>query len=442
MMRTPNLRPSYRLRVSTPFHLPHSLPLALTPFVASPFQCSSYAGVDDRLGSSVLFRSFSSRSPRTRVELHPTQRARQQFQQAQAKLQRAEAKLQRRQQQEEESGKGGKKKQKKHSKEKAATAVDGEGEGEENVADPAAQEHEGEILSDSNTASSSSSSSPPSDPKIVTVRGHLVSSAPQFGHRNKDQVITGPSTTDAHGRHEIRTKLHPDGAIVGRGRVVANFGTRMLVQEIPWVDDASADADVDASSGSTSTSTSTSSSSPPQRETAPTPIDGTRFICMPRGKLGKIVCGDLVLWEWSSSLADSSAFIVEVLPRSTIFDRVDRNSKDGRDKVLLASNFHHICIVCAPQPATNGTLLDRYIAAAQQMRVNVSIIFNKIDLKEEATKFEQDMADYERIGIPVFRTSCEEGAEQGIDQLRQHLATVGPGGTPGITIFVGQSGSG
>jgi putative ribosome biogenesis GTPase RsgA len=135
---------------------------------------------------------------------------------------------------------------------------------------------------------------------------------------------------------------------------------------------------------------------------------------------------------------------VEVLPRATEFRRAEKQGRGhGREEVLLASNFHHMCIVCAAQPATNSTLLDRYLAAASRMGVSSSIIFNKQDLPE-AKYFDKDMEDFERVGVKVFRTSCEPGKVQGIEQLRNHLATVGPGrgGKGGITIFVGQSGSG
>jgi len=254
----------------------------------------------------------------------------------------------------------------------------------------------------------------------------------QPGRRSAPQV---PSTFDSAGRATLRTKLHPEGAIVGRGRVVANFGTRLLVQELPWNEAAAAAAAAaDAKEKDSDEST---------------PTEGVRFIAQPRGKLGKMVCGDVVLWEWSSS-HDANAFIVEVLPRATEFRRVDKAGQIAgggkvragtQEEVLLASNFDHMAIVCAAAPATNATLLDRYLAAARRMGVSCSIIFNKQDLPE-ARRFDPIFDDYERIGVKVFRTAAKEGALQGIEPLRKHLATVGKDGKPGITIFLGQSGSG
>jgi putative ribosome biogenesis GTPase RsgA len=263
----------------------------------------------------------------------------------------------------------------------------------------------------------------------ITLESRLVYAEPSSKGTGRHPAPQAPTIVDQSGRAALRTKLHPEGAIVGRGRVVANFGTRMLVQEIPWNEEAAAAA-------AAAEAAKAGSSGADESE----PTEGIRFIALPRGKLGKIVCGDVVLWEWSSNHADSSAFIVEVLPRHTEFRRADKQSK-GREEVLLASNFNHMCIVCASQPATNATLLDRYIAAASRMGVGSSIIFNKQDLAE-ARNFDEIFADYERVGVRVFRTSCAPDHIEGIEELRQHLATVGPDGKSGITIFVGQSGSG
>lgn len=358
-----------------------SLPAAirLTQAAAAAHQC--------RLTIIGAERMFSSKAPRTRVEVHPA------------------------------TARQAAKSKKKGSKAAATATANGESIETEIIL-------EEEEMTTPNDQSSG---------RTITLTGELLSSSSSLG------ALHGPTTTDSFGRHVIRTKYHPEGAIVGRGRVVANFGTRMLVQEVPWEEEAE-------------THTAGMINQPNEigmakaGEQPPTAAeDGARFICQPRGsKLGKIVCGDVVLWEWNANMADSAAFIVEVKPRRTTFQRVDKSSKTGRDQVLLASNFHHMCIVCAPQPATNGMLLDRYLAAASRMGVSASIIFNKIDLPE-AANFKEDMEDYRRIGIPVFETSCEKTKDtsvRGIDALRKHLAQVGPNGKPGITIFVGQSGSG
>jgi putative ribosome biogenesis GTPase RsgA len=356
-----------------------------------------------------ICRGFSSKSPKKRVQLHPHQ----------AKVHAAAAAA---------------------AAEAFANAARRGESGAEAVRDAAVAA--GEATHEVAPEPSHKSGTADEDSATITLPSKLLSSE-QPSRRAAPQ---GPSSFDSAGRATLRTKLHPDGAIVGRGRVVANFGTRLLVQELPWNEEAAAAAEAAAASSDSNKTTDAS-----------TPTEGVRFIALPRGKLGKMVCGDVVLWEWSSNHADSSAFIVEVLPRATEFRRVDKagaipSTATGgatvrggygaaREEVLLASNFDHMCIVCAAAPATNATLLDRYLAAARRMGVGASIIFNKQDLPQ-ARQFDELFQDYERIGIKVFRTSCKEGAIQGMEPLRKHLASVGKGGKPGITIFVGQSGSG
>lgn len=244
---------------------------------------------------------------------------------------------------------------------------------------------------------------------------------------------TSKRIRDEQGRAIIRTKLHPEGALVGRGRVVSNFGTRIMVQELPWKDPDEEEGEV----GDVELAAKFD-------EKDPSPP--ARFIAQPRGKLGKVVCGDIVLWEWSvyggAGARDFEAFIVEVLPRRTEMVRLDARAKGGREQVLLAANFDHLAIVCAPRPATSFNLIDRYLAAAQSMGVTSSIVFNKIDLEDVSKKFMPALDDYVRIGVPVFKTSTTKGKERGMEELRRHLASVGPGGKSGVTIFVGQSGSG
>lgn len=346
-------------------------------------------------------RPFSSKSPRTRVEQHPQQ-------------------------------------QKRHKKaaNAAAEALNHADEGA-TITEAFSIAEEAQPATVASSPSAASASEPDSEP--INVASRLISSEPAPRRRPPES----PSEFDAAGRAVLRTKLHPSGAVVGRGRVVANFGTRMLVQELPW--------EANASTNAQSASVPTPAADPPHPSSklvAGALEEGLRFIAVPRGKLGKIVCGDLVLWEWSSNHQDSSAFIVEVLPRHTEFRRAERGTsgsqnsvKLAREEVLLASNFNHMAIVCAAEPATNATLLDRYLSAAQRMGVSSCIIFNKVDL-ESAARFAQDMADFEALGVRVFRTSCAPGHVQGIEELRKHLATVGPEPGKGITIFVGQSGSG
>ena len=277
-------------------------------------------------------RAFSAKSPRSRVELHPVQ-ARRHKKAADAAVQQGATV-------------------------EEAFVLAGD------AADPA--------LAASVEAAEAANAIDDSD--ILTVPSRLLSSEPAPSLRGPQ----APTSIDSRGRASLRTKLHPDGAVVGRGRVVANFGTRMLLQELPWNEEAAETQARAEEEARLKEASSDAAAAAPAAVDPTEPTEGVRFIAVPRGKLGKIVCGDVVLWEWSSNHQDSSAFIVEVLPRATEFRRAEKQGRAyGREEVLLASNFHHMCIVCAAQPATNSTLLDRYLAAASRMGVTSSIIFNK-----------------------------------------------------------------
>jgi hypothetical protein len=337
--------------------------------------------------SSLPSRHFSSKSPRRRVELHPHQKRTHE-----AAARAAEAALKR--------GMG------------VDEAFKVAGEAAKMEGDMEAQAPGGDQAAENSDLT-------------LTLPSTLLSNEPA----PKRPPAQSPSSFDSQGRALLRTRLHPKGAIVGRGRVVANFGTQCLVMEVPW------DAESERKAMEAAKKVKAGEE---------TPAEGLRFSAIPRGKLGKILCGDEVLWEWAPS-GDNQAYIVEILPRRTEFKRVTKHTggkgNGPGDETLLASNFDHVAIICAPLPPTNATLLDRYVAMAERWGVKSSIVFNKQDLPI-AGEFNDIFADYERVGVKVFRTSCAPGKEQGIEELRKHLATVGPNGKPGITIFVGQSGSG
>ncbi len=178
---------------------------------------------------------------------------------------------------------------------------------------------------------------------------------------------------------------------IGRleGRVIANFGRHLLIED----------------------------------------EDGIAHNCVPRGRRLRAVCGDRVLWVPGEQ--DAPGVVEEILPRTSELTRPDRR---GRAEVL-AANVDQLLVVCAPKPAFDPSLVDRYLVAAELMAIDAAILCNKQDLDELATA--QDMpavcAEYERAGYPVLWLSARE--YQGIDALAE-LAR------PHTNILVGQSGVG
>lgn len=157
--------------------------------------------------------------------------------------------------------------------------------------------------------------------------------------------------------------------------------------------------------------------------------DERRHSCVPRGRRLKAVCGDRALWVPGEP--DSPGIVEEILPRENELTRPDNR---GRPEVL-AANITQLLIVCAPKPSCDPFMLDRYLVAAELMRVKAVLVFNKAELVELAEK--QGMyamaEEFQQSGYPVIWTSAKQGT--GLTELSALMA----GHT---NILVGQSGVG
>jgi ribosome biogenesis GTPase len=95
----------------------------------------------------------------------------------------------------------------------------------------------------------------------------------------------------------------------------------------------------------------------------------------------------------------------------------------------LAANLTFIVIVCAPRPAPDFFLLDRFLCAAELMDCDAAIAWNKCDLGAAGA----DMDVYRELGYPLLEITARTGA--GIGALDALLAGR-------VSILVGQSGVG
>jgi ribosome biogenesis GTPase / thiamine phosphate phosphatase len=183
-----------------------------------------------------------------------------------------------------------------------------------------------------------------------------------------------------------RAPLHAAGETLAQGRVVAAYGQRLLVED---------------ESGNTLPA----------------------FV----GRRGlRVVCGDRV--RWRADEANVEVAVLEVLPRRTELARPDSR---GRAEVL-AANLDQLVVVCAPEPAVDPFIIDRYLAAAEVMGMRAVIAWNKIDL-ESAADAADPLEEFRAAGYPVLRVSAH--AAHGLDPLREALAGH-------ASILVGQSGVG
>lgn len=157
--------------------------------------------------------------------------------------------------------------------------------------------------------------------------------------------------------------------------------------------------------------------------------EGKRHSCVPRGRRLKAVCGDHALWVPGET--DSPGIVEQILPRDNQLTRPDNR---GRPEIL-AANITQLLVVCAPKPAFDPFLLDRYLVAAEMMRVAAAVICNKAELEALAAtqRMPELTEDYRQAGYPVIWTSAKQGT--GIDELAALAAD-------NTNILVGQSGVG
>lgn len=172
------------------------------------------------------------------------------------------------------------------------------------------------------------------------------------------------------------------------GRVVANYGARLLVRD----------------------------------------DNGHLHRCAALRKLGLIVSGDLVEWQPQTS---GDARVTSVFPRQTLLQRPDRR---GQLKPV-AANLNQLVIVSAVKPGVETLLVDQYAAAAELADIEPVIVVNKADLLDVAARHDlQGMLDvYAEIGYRTAMIDCK--SEEGILPLQRLLRDR-------ISMLVGQSGVG
>ncbi len=157
------------------------------------------------------------------------------------------------------------------------------------------------------------------------------------------------------------------------------------------------------------------------------PDRGQLFRCYQRSNLETLVTGDEVIWR----NGQPEGVVVALQARRTELRRPN-NFGELRP---VAANIDNMIIVIAPQPEPFANLIDRYLVAAENSKLQAVLLLNKTDLltAEDMGKLTDLLLRYEAIGYPTLRVSCRSGA--GINALKKILQ----GRT---SIFVGQSGVG
>lgn len=165
----------------------------------------------------------------------------------------------------------------------------------------------------------------------------------------------------------------------------------------------------------------------PGVEVEPLQDQGPPCFCHLRANLQGLVAGDRVIWQ----RGEPSGVVVARQARSSELQRPDRR---GRIRTV-AANIDRLMLIVAPAPQPHANLIDRYLVAAEDIGVAVTIVLNKVDLLEQCdSQSVLELATvYQSLGYTLLQASTR--ARAGLDALRRAL--VGQ-----TTVFVGQSGVG
>lgn len=120
----------------------------------------------------------------------------------------------------------------------------------------------------------------------------------------------------------------------------------------------------------------------------------------------KICVGDIISYESRSN----QVIILESLERKNLLLRSDKlKSKE------LVANSDLLFLITAPGNLLKLNFLDRLLVAASSQEIEVVIVLNKSDLKEDFEKARQVLKIYEDLGIEVIESSTK--TQNGISSL-------------------------
>jgi ribosome biogenesis GTPase len=164
--------------------------------------------------------------------------------------------------------------------------------------------------------------------------------------------------------------------------------------------------------------------------------DGKVAIGRVSGRKMRPVCGDRV---GVSAIPNEPEWLIDaLLPRD---NELARPNSRGQFEVL-AANLTFLCVIAADPPAPDWFIVDRYLSAAELMRIDAAVelmridaavVFNKTDIAPPKQNSAEALSDYERIG---YRTvSCSAKSGDNMIQFENLFAEQ-------TAIIVGQSGVG
>ena len=129
-----------------------------------------------------------------------------------------------------------------------------------------------------------------------------------------------------------------------------------------------------------------------------------------------VAVGDRVSVEQQ---ADGTNWITQICDRRNYIIR--RSTNLSKQSHILAANVDQVALlVTVNHPKTSTTFIDRFLAVCEAYRVPAALIFNKIDLYDEADNEELEYLRllYGSLGYPVYSISAPKVGEALNDLLR------------------------
>jgi len=151
--------------------------------------------------------------------------------------------------------------------------------------------------------------------------------------------------------------------------------------------------------------------------------DGARLLAHGRGKKSEVIVGDHVRWQPSGDEAVIEAFE----PRTSLLKRQD----EWRSK-NFAANIDLLLIMVATDPPYSESQLARALIAAEDGRIAVKIVLNKVDLPQAVAARER-LAPYRKMGYDVLEVAVKAdpaGTKAQLEPLLKDKTTLvlGPSG--------------
>ncbi|MBB6275538.1 ribosome biogenesis GTPase [Porphyromonas circumdentaria] len=117
---------------------------------------------------------------------------------------------------------------------------------------------------------------------------------------------------------------------------------------------------------------------------------------------------------------DTIYYITSILPRRNYIIR--RAANLSKESHILAANIDVVLLfVTLQSPETSFTFVDRFLSTAEAYDVPVVLLFNKMDLYDEAQLFRlKEWEDiYAPLGYPILKISALE--KRGLDELYDYI---------------------